>query len=59
MIVYIPFLQKVFGTSGLPLEGWLFLIAWCPALLLADEARKALLRWREKGRSTLRIERPA
>ena len=47
LIVYVPFLQKVFGTSGFPLEGWLFLIAWAPALLLADEARKAVLRWRE------------
>ncbi len=46
MIVYVPFLQKVFGTSGLPLEGWLFLIALAPALLLADEARKAVVRWR-------------
>lgn len=47
LIVYVPFLQKVFGTSGFPLEGWLFLVAWAPALLLADEARKAVLRWRE------------
>ncbi|MGE5844081.1 MAG: cation transporting ATPase C-terminal domain-containing protein, partial [Syntrophaceae bacterium] len=46
MIVYVPALQRVFGTSGLPLEGWLYLVAWAPALLLADEARKAVLRWR-------------
>ncbi len=48
MIVYVPFLQKVIGTSGIPLEGWLFLIAWTPALLLADEARKAFVRRGER-----------
>ncbi|HZW35655.1 MAG TPA: cation-transporting P-type ATPase, partial [Candidatus Deferrimicrobiaceae bacterium] len=46
-IVYAPFLQKVFGTSGVAPEGWLFLLAWSPVLLLADEARKALLRRKE------------
>jgi magnesium-transporting ATPase (P-type) len=46
-IVYVPALQKVFGTSAVPPEGWLFLLAWSPVLLLADEARKALLRRRE------------
>ncbi len=46
-IVRVPFLQKVFGTSAFPPEGWLFLAALAPSLLLADEARKAVLRWRE------------
>jgi magnesium-transporting ATPase (P-type) len=47
LIVYVPFLQKVFGTGRIPTEGWAFVIAWAPALLLADESRKALLRWRK------------
>ena len=45
-IVHVPFLQNVFGTSGLTPEGWLFLAALAPVLLVADEARKAVLRWR-------------
>jgi len=51
-IVYFPPLQRVFGTAGIPLEGWLFVLPWAPALLLADEARKAILRRREKNHST-------
>jgi magnesium-transporting ATPase (P-type) len=45
LIVYVPFLQNVFGTAAFPLHYWLFLFAWTPSLLLADELRKALLRW--------------
>ena len=51
-IVYFPPLQRVFGTAGIPLEGWLFVLPWAPALLLADEARKAIVRRREKSSST-------
>jgi magnesium-transporting ATPase (P-type) len=51
-IVYLPPLQRVFGTAGIPLEGWLFILPFAPALLLADEARKAIVRRREKIRST-------
>jgi magnesium-transporting ATPase (P-type) len=51
-IVYLPPLQRVFGTGGIPPEGWLFVLPWAPALLLADEARKAILRRRKKSRST-------
>ena len=47
-IVYFPPLQRVFGTAGIPLEGWLFILPWAPALLLAEEARKAIVRRREK-----------
>ncbi|MGE5190208.1 MAG: cation-translocating P-type ATPase [Gemmatimonadota bacterium] len=54
LIVYVPALQKVFGTSGLALEDWLFLLAWAPALLLADEARKAVARWREGRKGGVR-----
>jgi len=48
LITYAPLLQRVIGTAAFPLRNWLFLFAWTPALLLADEARKALLRWRER-----------
>ena len=35
-------LQRVFGTGGIPAEGWLFVLPFAPALLLADEVRKAM-----------------
>ncbi len=44
LIVYIPFLQNIFGTAALPPQYWLFLLTWTPALLVADELRKLLLR---------------
>ena len=44
LIVYLPFLQMVFGTAALGLQHWLFLLAWSPLLLVADELRKFLLR---------------
>jgi magnesium-transporting ATPase (P-type) len=48
MIVYVPLLQMVFGTTAIGLQDWLFLFAWAPLLLVADELRKFLLR-RTKG----------
>jgi hypothetical protein len=48
LLVYVPFLQPIFNTA--PLDGidWLYVFAWAPVILLADELRKALLRWRER-----------
>jgi hypothetical protein len=37
LIVYVPFLQSIFGTAGIPAQGWGFLLLCVPALLLADE----------------------
>ncbi|MBL8156956.1 MAG: cation transporting ATPase C-terminal domain-containing protein, partial [Anaerolineae bacterium] len=45
-IIYLPFLQEVFGTAPFPLTYWLFLFAWTPSLLIADEIRKAIVRRR-------------
>jgi len=53
MIIYIPFFQQLFRTASFPLANWVFLFAWTPSLLLADEFRKALLRRREKGRKNV------
>jgi hypothetical protein len=44
LIVYLPLFQSVFGTAAFPLANWLFLLAWTPSLLIADEIRKAWLR---------------
>ncbi|MEZ4867476.1 MAG: cation-transporting P-type ATPase [Caldilineaceae bacterium] len=46
LIVYVPLLQWVFGTAALGWADWLFLAAWTPVLLVADELRKAVVRRR-------------
>jgi Ca2+-transporting ATPase len=49
-LVYAPFMQAVFNTAPLgPLE-WAYVLAWTPVILLADEGRKAGLRWLERRR---------
>jgi len=53
LIIYVPFFQQFFGTASFPLVNWMFLFAWTPSLLLADECRKALLRRRERERNNL------
>jgi len=50
LIIYVPFLQNFIGVGAIPLENWLFLLAWVPSLLILDEIRKAFLRRREQGR---------
>jgi potassium/sodium efflux P-type ATPase len=56
MLVYLPFANGVFGTAPFDPGYWAFLVAWIPALLVADELRKAVLRRLERraeaGRST-------
>ncbi len=53
LIVYVPFLNRVFETAPIALKDWLFLVPFIPTCLLADEIRKALvrayLRRRKKG----------
>ncbi len=46
-IVYLPFLQWIFDTAAFPFANWLFLFAWTPSLLIADEIRKAIVRARD------------
>jgi len=48
LIVYVPFFQQAIGTAAFPLGNWLFLFAWTPSLMLADELRKARVRRRER-----------
>jgi Ca2+-transporting ATPase len=52
LLLYVPMLQRLFGTAPLPLQNWLFLFAWTPILLLADEGRKALARRRAHARAS-------
>lgn len=51
LIVYAPPVQQIIGTQAFAAHNWLFLFAWAPLLLLADESRKFLLRRREHTRS--------
>jgi magnesium-transporting ATPase (P-type) len=48
LLIYVPFLQSVFNTAPLGLREWAFIFAWTPVIFLADELRKALLRWQEQ-----------
>jgi magnesium-transporting ATPase (P-type) len=55
-IVYVPFFQHIFGTAAFAWQHWLFLLAWMPALLIADEVRKWAVRKVEaieRGRENL------
>jgi len=47
-ITYVPVFQNFVGTAAFPLSNVWFLFAWTPSLLILDEARKALLRWRDR-----------
>jgi magnesium-transporting ATPase (P-type) len=49
ILLYVPVFQHLFGTAPLSLQNWVFLLAWTPILLLADEGRKALVCRRAHG----------
>ena len=51
-IVHWPPAQRLVGTGTFALFNWAFLFAWTPLLLLADEARKWVLRRMEKTKHT-------
>ena len=56
LLVYWPVANGIFGTAPFAPGYWAFLVAWVPALLVADELRKAVVRRQERrsepGRST-------
>jgi potassium/sodium efflux P-type ATPase len=56
LLVYWPVANGVFGTAPFHPGYWAFLVVWIPALLVADELRKAVVRRQERrgerGRST-------
>ena len=49
LLMYVPFLQKVFNTAPLGLVEWAFVLVWIPIIFLVDELRKVFLR-RMKGK---------
>lgn len=50
--IYFPPFQRFIGTNSFPLINWLFLFAWTPSLLLADEVLKFVMRKRLATRPT-------
>ena len=53
LVLYVPTLQRVFGTTPLPASSLWMLFAMIPALPLVDELRKALVRRFKSGLSRL------
>jgi len=47
MIVYTPFMHQFIGTNSFPLHYWLFVFAWIPSTILADELLKIFVRRKE------------
>jgi magnesium-transporting ATPase (P-type) len=59
LLMYVPFLQNIFNTAPIGLAGWAYAFAWTPVMFFAEEARKALLRARDRRKSSMhRAARP-
>jgi magnesium-transporting ATPase (P-type) len=43
-IVYIPFLQDIFGTTAIGLYQWLYVLSFIPIMFFAEELRKYMAR---------------
>lgn len=43
-LMYVPFLQKLFGITGIQLQDWLFLICIPLPLIIIEEIRKKMIR---------------
>ncbi|MBP2046077.1 cation-translocating P-type ATPase [Methanobacterium aggregans] len=43
-IVYIPYMQEIFGTTSLGIFEWLYLISFIPIMFFAEELRKYIAR---------------
>ena len=57
LLAYTPGLSSLFHTSALGPWHWLFLLMWPPVVLGAEEARKAVVRSRLRGRTPGRVRR--
>lgn len=43
-IVYVPYLQGIFGTTSLDIYQWLYVISFIPIMFFAEELRKYVVR---------------
>jgi potassium/sodium efflux P-type ATPase len=48
-LIYVPPFQQFFEHGPLPPQYWLFILAFAPLIFLLEEARKAVVRWRERS----------
>jgi sodium/potassium-transporting ATPase subunit alpha len=48
-IVYTPWGNRLFGTAALPTDVWLYALPFALAMGLAEELRKAVLRWHRRA----------
>ena len=56
VLMYVPLFQNIFELGPLPWQYWCLIIFWAPTVFLAEEGRKAVMRWWE-GRPA-RVARP-
>lgn len=47
-IVYIPYLQGIFGTTAIGLYRWIYLLSFIPIMFFAEELRKYVVRRMDK-----------
>jgi magnesium-transporting ATPase (P-type) len=50
-LIYVQPFQRFFEHAPLPLQYWLFILIFPPLIFLLEEARKAVVRWRENRSS--------
>ena len=43
-IVYIPFLQTIFGTTQIGIYEWIYVLSFIPIMFFAEELRKYIVR---------------
>lgn len=48
VIIYVPFLQKIFQTTPIGIKDWAFLIIIPVPMILFEEIRKAIFHWHSK-----------
>jgi len=48
-IVYVPYLQDIFGTTALGLYQWLYILSFIPIMFFAEELRKYVVRRRDNN----------
>jgi len=51
ILVYAPFMHKLFNTAPLRLSDWAFLLIWPVVIIALEEIRKAIVRSRDKRKS--------
>ena len=63
VLMVVPFFQRIFELGPLPWQYWLLIIFWAPIVFLAEEGRKAVMRWWARrparaGRAVTRFPMP-